>query len=138
MDETADLKALASRYVDLWEDQIAALATDPALSELFRAWMGLAGMGMAGAGPLPWTGFAAGVAGEGRTETKPTGSGSEARTAPAAAASVDRRDDLARLAERLAALEERLARLESGGGERPKGPGGGSRKPQPGKPRQSR
>ncbi len=83
MDETADLRALASRYVDLWEDQIAALAVDPALSELFRAWMGLAGMGMAGAGPLPWAGFAAGVRGEGRTEARAGGPGTRpAETRP--------------------------------------------------------
>ena len=137
MDETADLKALASRYLDLWEDQIAALAQDPALSELFRAWMGLAAMGVAGMGPVPWTGLAAGVRGDGRTEAKPSAGRTPVGTTAAAAASVDRGHDLVGVAERLAALEKRLARLESGGGKRPSAAGGGSRKGKSGKPRQS-
>src|SRR5262245_41346976 len=137
MDETADLKALASRYLDLWEDQIAALAQDPALSELFRAWMGLAGMGMAGAGSLPW-GPGAGVRGDGRTETRPGARQPQDRPAAAAAPSLDRGDDLARIAERLAALEKRLARLESGRGGGAENPGGRSRKVRSGKPRQGR
>ena len=63
MDETADLRALASRYVDLWEDQIAALAVDPALSELFRAWMGLAGMGIGRCGAVALGGICSGSTG---------------------------------------------------------------------------
>src|SRR5262245_46185646 len=137
MDETADLRALASRYLDLWEDQIAALAQDPALSELFRAWMGLAGMGMAGAGGMAW-GLGAGVRVDGRTETKPGAREPQGRPATAAASSVDRRHDLAGIAERLAALEKRLARLESGSGGRAESPGDRSLKARSRKPRQGR
>jgi hypothetical protein len=33
MAESPDLAALARRYVDLWQDQLTAMAADPALAE---------------------------------------------------------------------------------------------------------
>src|SRR6185295_10353539 len=48
MPETPDLKALAERYLDLWEEQFASAAADPALAAAMAAWLG------------PWRALAAG------------------------------------------------------------------------------
>ena len=39
MPETPDLKALAERYLDLWEEQFTAAAADPALASAMAAWL---------------------------------------------------------------------------------------------------
>jgi hypothetical protein len=116
MAEPPDLDALARRYLDLWQDQMTAMAGDPtlaaALGRLFET--------AAAAMPMNWfgawlqamqqamrAGAASGDDGGGGTRAK-------AGAAAAAAAPVDGGRDLARLRRRVAALEARLARLEAG------------------------
>jgi hypothetical protein len=82
-DHTADL---ARRFIDLWQQQVAAMAGDPALVEMALRFM------------AP---FAAGAGGE-----------RAPRAAPAAAAPGDVLARLDELARRLAVCEERLAALE--------------------------
>jgi hypothetical protein len=105
MTERPDLAALARRYLDLWEHQVAAMASDPALAEqltrLFRA----IGDGMAA--------VAGGV--EGHESHKARRGAGKAGAAAAAAASGGGGVELAELARRLAALERRLEKLEAAG-----------------------
>jgi hypothetical protein len=110
MAESPDLAALARRYIDLWQDQLTAMAADPALAEstarLLQALV-----------PVGWppqqrpqdddasifsaaTGFA-----------KP---GSKTGPKAAGAASGQRDGRVDELTRRLAALEKRLAALETG------------------------
>ena len=112
MSETPDLEALARRYLDLWEAQLAALAGDPALAEQMSrlvASLGSAGLAAAAA----WSATqgreqAGGSATRGRGDA---GAG-PAGAAPLRPASDDRHDGLGELASRLAALEQRIAALE--------------------------
>src|SRR5882672_5265666 len=130
MTDSSAPDALARRYLDLWEEQMAAWASDGALADALRLWLELAGMDRFGAG-----GAGDGAPGRGGKDGERA-----ARTAPAAAASGHRDHDLAELAGHLAALERRLAALEArvpaadaGAGRRPgrrraKGVRGGARK----------
>jgi hypothetical protein len=91
MSEKDDLARLAQDFVDLWQEQVAASAADPALMRWVEAW--LAPLAAAGAG------------------------GGERRAPPAGAAAPGApHDELGRrldeLARRLGACEERLAALE--------------------------
>jgi hypothetical protein len=117
MTEPPDLDALARRYLDLWQDQMTAMAGDPtlatALGRLFET--------AAAAMPMSWIGvwlqaiqqtMRAGAAGG---DDGGTGTRAKAGAAAAAAASVDRGGDLAGLRRRLAALESRVGRLETRG-----------------------
>jgi hypothetical protein len=110
MADPPDLSALAKRYVDLWQDQLIALAAHPELAE------GLARVLAAFPFPSvtwPATGPASSHNGNAATAAP--------RTAPSAAAPGGGDHQLRQLARRLAALEERLSRLEtgaSGGGQR--------------------
>jgi hypothetical protein len=119
MADSPDLAALARRYVDLWQDQLTAMAADPALAEsTARLLAALVPAGWpppgtqdddAGSffrGPVPGT-------------TKPQPAKAQhanAKTGSAAAgAASDQRDRrLDELARSLAALEKRLAALETG------------------------
>jgi hypothetical protein len=94
-----DLASLAKRYVDLWQDQLIAMAADPDLAGVFARVVG----------ELTPLARPPGSADGGGT-SRPAGA------AAAAAASRDRSDDLDQLARRVAALEERLAALEAGAG----------------------
>lgn len=115
-DDAPDLDALAKRFLDLWQDQVAASVADPALAEWLARF--LAAPGASGATPfegvLPNDGagfadiFAAMAAG----------------TAPAAAACGAGDGGLDELSRRLAECEKRLSALESGGG----GPSGKPRR----------
>jgi len=117
MTEPPDLDALARRYLDLWQDQMTAMAGDPtlatALGRLFET--------AAAAMPMNWIGMwlqamqqtmRAGASGG---DDGGTGTRAKAGAAAAAAASVDRGGDVAGLRRRLAALESRVARLEGRG-----------------------
>jgi uncharacterized small protein (DUF1192 family) len=107
MAEPPDLDTLARRYIDLWQEQVAAMAADPEMSEL----MGRLIQAMTG-GPgamMPW-GFPAKQESDGKRQSNPPAA---AGTAPARAASDDRDHDVAELRKRLAALETQLARLET-------------------------
>jgi hypothetical protein len=100
-----DLASLAERYLDLWQEQVAALANDPALAaamagllRVFDAAARLADRGRQGAGGELGTADAAAAPGG---------------TAAAAAASRGSQPDHAELARRLAECEARLAALEA-------------------------
>lgn len=136
-----DLEDLARRYVDLWQDQMTALASDPEFAESLQKVM--AAMGVAASGlPAMWSAWPAamtslmaaaqpGMSNPQGQEThgqpaggKQNGSGApaaarsaeppatEAGAASAAAASPGGGADLGELEKRLAALEQRLRSLE--------------------------
>ncbi|MEX1205497.1 MAG: hypothetical protein WEB85_09630 [Dongiaceae bacterium] len=122
--EAPDLDALARRYLDLWQDQVAAVAGDADLIQEMTRLIALIG---AAAGAAAWNGRppapgpgAVSEAGGGGDGSASDGAGRAAAgggAAGAAAASASPRrggDDLARLDRRLAALERRIARLEAG------------------------
>jgi hypothetical protein len=91
--DSPDLASLAKRYVDLWQDQLIALAAHPELAE------GLARMLAV---------FSSGWPSGREHDPAPP------RAAPASATPDGGDIDLRELASRIAALEERLARLEAG------------------------
>jgi hypothetical protein len=117
----ADPAALAERFLDLWQDQLAAVATDPDLAELVArlwsqwlvgptAWRGPAAEAAATGARGPRAGRARGAA---RRHEAPVEPGGETpRAAPAAAAPGDRGADVGDLLARLGTLEKRLAALE--------------------------
>src|SRR5262245_14035548 len=104
MTDSSDPDALARRYLDLWEEQMAAWASDAALADVLRLWLGLVGVDRFAAG-----GRGDGAPGPGRTDDERT-----ARSATAADAPRHRDHDMAEFAQRLAALEQRLAAVEAG------------------------
>jgi hypothetical protein len=109
MTSPPDLRALARRYVELWQDQVAASATDPELTGALTRLLELAGGNLAASAHLWQTLWPAPPAAP-RDQPVPAPAGS----APAAAAPADGGGHLEQLALRVAALEERLAALESG------------------------
>jgi hypothetical protein len=147
------LDDLARRYVDLWQDQMTALAADPEFAESLHKVM--AAMGVAASGmPAMWSAWPAALAGVMAAARPAPRGGSEAEerqeadgksagaapdgtrkpaaapgTAAAATAPAGGGPDLGVLAERLAALEQRILALEGGSG-------GTRRRPQ-GKPKRN-
>jgi len=134
MPETPDLKALAERYLDLWEEQFAAAAADPALAAAMAAWLG------------PWRALAAETAKGGaapssdarrktdersarQSEKSHGGARAQAGAAPAAAAPGDGGSGLERILEQLQRIERRLDALEQqrGGERKHAGKGSGAR-----------
>ncbi|MEO3428231.1 hypothetical protein AAFN88_05195 [Pelagibius sp. CAU 1746] len=139
-----DLEELARRYVDLWQDQMTALAADPEFAESLQKVM--AAMGVAASGlPAMWSAWPAAMSTlmsaaqpatqtgrtnpqEPKTDEKPAGAkhdgsgqasgprAAEAGAEAAAAASHGGGADLGLLEERLAALEQRIRDLEGGSG----------------------
>ncbi|HLY58112.1 MAG TPA: hypothetical protein VKS60_21295 [Stellaceae bacterium] len=109
-----DLSALARRYVELWQDQLAAVAADPEMADTLARWLKVAG-GNVTASAAMWQSLW--PAHDGAAPPGP---------ASAAAAPADGSGDVAQLSLRLAALEARIAALEAGpgraGGEPFKGP----------------
>ncbi|WP_254434899.1 hypothetical protein [Magnetospirillum sp. UT-4] len=125
-----DLKALARRYLDLWQEQVAAMANDPALAEALARSIALIAQGPAAFVQVAQTGMSS-PASEARTPDAaspkrpfPASTGSPA----VAAAPDDPCLDAAGLARRLAAVEDRLAALESRLGEGGGKPEGGPRR----------
>jgi hypothetical protein len=134
-----DLEDLARRYVDLWQDQMTALAADPDFAESLQKMM--AAMGVAASGlPAMWSAWPAALTGVmaaarpippgggdlderqnayGKSAGAATG-GSRTSAAPGSAAAASAPHgggpDLGGLAERLAALEQRILALEGGAG----------------------
>jgi hypothetical protein len=105
MAESPDLEALARRYLDLWQEQMAAMAADPELSDtLARLWQTTAA-----AGPAGWAALWGAAAPTPRAPAHDTKAGA----ASAAAAPRERADDVADLARRVAELEVRLGRIEA-------------------------
>ena len=97
MTEKTDPQELARRYVDLWQKQLSGMVFDPNAMALMARGLALgeqaAALMMQGA--------------------HPDGAGTEAGTAPAAAASADPDGDVDELRSRIAVLERRLAELEA-------------------------
>ena len=120
MTDNPDLQRLAARYLDLWQEQVARLATDPALPDLMAKSYGMI--------KERWDDAAQqfGQGGEDRDRSAASG----AKTS--AVSPRDPGDQLAVLLERLAAVEERLGKLEQGL------VGGGKRTQSGDKPRRSR
>jgi len=117
-----DFNALARRYLDLWQEQVAAVAADPALAEAVARGVAMMTQSVAAVAEAAKVGGA---------DDSPAPPGHEAksheRTAPTsfpdgspppAAALDDPRFHHDELALRVAALEGRVARLEAalGGG----------------------
>ncbi len=114
MSETPDLKALAERYLDLWEEQFSAAAADPALAAAMAAWLG------------PWRALAAGAMPDGKTGRKSddrapgsstkarggSGAAEAVRPAAAGAAPGDGGRGLERIVEQLDRIERRLDAIE--------------------------
>jgi hypothetical protein len=54
MVDDSDMQALARRYLDLWERQLAASASDPSAARALSQWQALlAAAGESGAAPAP-------------------------------------------------------------------------------------
>jgi hypothetical protein len=143
MSDNPDIDELAERYLDLWQDQLSALADDPDFAETMTRLMGSSAAAMPGAAawaawPAALAGLVPGAAGEragdGKDEEQAAGkAGSGPGAAPAgaqtaAAAPGAGGADLVELARRLAALEDRVAALESRPERGRGGAQGGSRK----------
>ncbi|WP_421880346.1 hypothetical protein [Pacificispira sp.] len=141
-DAAEDFADLARRFADLWQDQLSAMAADPALAKSVQdsmaVWQqltpGVAGGGDPAKDPMAafrqaadvWTGMmqpAQRPNTDGTSDEPSTTDPSHGSTA--AAGSSDSGERLLReLDRRLARLEQRLNRLESGAG----GDGGGSKR----------
>jgi hypothetical protein len=107
MTDTPDFAALAREYLDLWQDQLTAMAADPALAAQSARFFEAMGQAETAAGPQATAQMAAmaqqfmtlaGLATGGKADD-----GAAQRATP-------------ELASRLAALEERLDRMETGSG----------------------
>jgi len=118
MAEPPDLETLARRYLDLWQEQVAAMAADPEMSELMGRLMQAMTAGP-GAAMMPW-GFPANQESDGNRPFSPAPP--KGGPAPARAASDHSDRDVAELRERLAALEAQLGRLEADAGAAPVAP----------------
>ena len=112
-DTPPTLDELAKRYLDLWQDQIAAMAADPDMAHAMGRYAQLfATVGPAGFAGI-WAAAADGLKGNGTggafadffNQPAPPAGG----PAPAGAAHGDRGDELAELRRRLAVLEARGA-----------------------------
>lgn len=146
MADTPDLDDLAKRYLDLWQEQLRAMASDPetvaSVSRLFAAMSGTTGAGAAdpddksgasgGMPPMPVNPMAW-MTGLGMMPPQAASGGANpfdsvfaqfvqhatqgpGGPAPAGASSDGGRDELHELKRRIAALEERLDAVESGTG----------------------
>ncbi|MEK9901184.1 MAG: hypothetical protein VW516_10600 [Rhodospirillaceae bacterium] len=126
MTDQPDFAALARQYLDLWEDQLTAMAANPELAEQTARFFDTMQQLGATANPMAAPGLAALMAqmtGQASAPANPTTDQTDgpsdrtaapAGTAPAAAAHPDRDQQLVELARRLADAEARLDRLESG------------------------
>ncbi|MEE8505272.1 MAG: hypothetical protein V3S40_03520 [Kiloniellales bacterium] len=142
MSNKADLDELAQRYLDLWQDQMSALAADKDFAEALQQLM--TGMGLAAtSAPAAWGTWPAMMAGldpaasMGQTaygQTRDSASNPKTRPAAGSAPAADASDGglagLDEFARRIASLEERIAALEAGGKRRG---GGTSSKPRKGR-----
>jgi hypothetical protein len=116
-DAPPDLEQLARRYLDLWQEQVAAMATDPAVAEAVAH-----GIAMMSQGTAALVLAAQAAAKDQAGAHEPTSSSEPQRSAAAAAAPDDACGDPGRLEARLAAVEQRIAALEAavgGGGGKP-------------------
>ena len=118
-----ELDALAKRYLDLWESQLAALGSDRELAEAMAKTAKLMNSGA--------TAFLEGITKATHGKNAEDAAGAETNNAgPQAAAALDGHSDhdLADFQRRLERLEKRLAQLEAGSGGKGARPGKGSGK----------
>jgi hypothetical protein len=150
MSDQADADDLARRYLDLWQDQMSALAADQDFARAIQQIM--TGMGLAGTATpatlatwAAWPGMMAGLApvpqGDATADAqsrKQARSGHDNQGAASAAASGPAAPgtdpdgggaDLGQLTRRLAALEKRIAALEGGSAPNRRRPASKPRKP---------
>jgi hypothetical protein len=107
--DAPDLEALAKRFLDLWQDQVAASVADPALADWLARFLAAPGHIGPTAGPMaaPTSGMTPDAAAFADVFA------AMARRSPAAAAPCGAGDDrVDQLAGRLAECEKRLAALE--------------------------
>lgn len=135
-DGPEDFADLARRFADLWQDQLSAMAADPALAKSVQESMALwqqATQGFPGGGPAAmsdptaafqnaaaaWAGILnpGPVSDEGRPEHEHSTAEAPPRTKTASDPSDGGERILHQLDRRLARIEERLDHLESGTGE---------------------
>ncbi len=105
MADSVDMDALAKRYVELWQDQMAQISSDPSVTDAWRSVFENAAKNL-GIAPDAFAAYTAAFSGVSQGAAL---AGSEA----AAPASSDGRADLADVLRRLDALERRLAALET-------------------------
>jgi hypothetical protein len=124
MTDKPDIEQLARRYLDLWQDQTAALITDPELAGAMGQAYAMVSKGLAACfvdgGPANKEGEADFTDVRAAASSKP--SPAAPWSAPVAATAGEPSRDSSDLATRVAALEERIRRLEaalgaSGGGD---------------------
>jgi hypothetical protein len=117
MADAPDLDTLAKRYLDLWQEQFSAMASDPALAEAMTQWLGLMGLGRTA--PDAARGHH-----DGNGQARPAAGRAAPGPDTPAAAPDPGGAGAAQLADRLAAVEERLAAVESrlGGARKPARP----------------
>ncbi|MEE8271723.1 MAG: hypothetical protein V3R98_08325 [Alphaproteobacteria bacterium] len=141
MAEPPDFEDLARRYLDLWQDQWAAAASDPHAAEAMARLYGMVGQHMAAAAPLaqamlaavpfmpaPFTTPFGSADGQPHGDdpskqdshdraasapSRPDAAGAAPGAASAGAAPDSGTVAVADIARRLAVIEERLARLEA-------------------------
>jgi hypothetical protein len=112
MSKAPDLESLAKTYLDLWQDQFASMAADPATAEAMARLFGAmaAGWGSPGGGM-------GGGASDGRgSPGNHDGPGAADGTAAAAPSLRNRSDGVPQLLARIGELERRLDALERGSG----------------------
>ena len=115
MTDAPELEQLARRYLDLWQDQVAAQVNDPAFAEALAKVYALTTKGaglVATAAGLPVATPTNG-AHDDQVAAGTAAPSAPARAAAAAVSSDDASDDLARLRRRVAELEERIGQLEA-------------------------
>lgn len=121
MTDSPDLQRLAARYLDLWQEQVAQMSGDPALSDLMVKSFGMIRERWDEAAQQFQQG------GGDRQAAQPAG------TAASAVPSDDAGSQFAVLLERIAGLEERLGKLEKAAAGRGKRIAGGDRPRRSGK-----
>ncbi|MEM7443377.1 MAG: hypothetical protein AAF414_08630 [Pseudomonadota bacterium] len=115
--EPPEMAELARRYLDLWQEEAAAIAADPTETEAFGRWF--ASVGQQSLDPAGWIAAMRSMAAT-FTGAQPTagprhdgagGPNAKAGATPAGAASGDGAGNVAELADRVAALERQVREL---------------------------
>jgi hypothetical protein len=131
MSENEDPEALARRFLDLWQEHVAASAADPAIAEAMQR-LAVAGAAAPAAWMAMWTGAAARAQHGASHAAFPDAAAQHAPhgAAPAGAAPGGGGGGLDGLARRIDELERRVALLEQPGARAPRA----RKRPRAGKP----
>ncbi|MDP6785578.1 MAG: hypothetical protein QGI13_00480 [Rhodospirillales bacterium] len=126
MSKPPDIDTLARRYLDLWQDQLSALAADQNVAEVTAKTIELMNSGLTAMASVAET--ATRSSGPGGAEPSPQQPSKDhdntidsPGTTTVAATSGRSDHDLAEFSRRLGALEQRVAQLETGTGTSGKG-----------------